>query len=294
MATRSDPEKWVILRRPLCFRACEYGLNGLSVARSIREGLQILEFDLSRIKVALTDGASVNDTTCDSLGISKDKHVNCYAHALALCIWDAVDLHDEVDLAISNMKDFIGLYHQSILLRESIDSICHQEGLQVRALPQPVKTRWFSLCIALGHVLVLEPAVKKIRDKRELLKRISVADGESSTRRLRFPSDDDFVVLRLIYPGLIAVTRCIALLEGSKLPTLSMVPCVMAKLRKDLFADGTKCRFNDTLWEQISRRCASKYPDVVLLAHALDPRFKNLRYLRDDHHGEVARAKNLC
>ena len=257
------------------------------------------EFQITSLAGVVTDNATnmVASMSTGELGL----HIRCFAHTLQLAVNDGMKL-PAISKATAAARRLVGHFNHSAQATKALKDAQLQQlgaddaGKETRPLTlvQDVATRWNSTFLMMQRLLQLRVPVYAV---------IFGPHTKNSDRMSLDVSDSYWATMEAICPVLEPLAEATELLATESSPTLSSVHVLLkslwealnstpgeAKVASDLknkIRDGLKKRFNLTP-DGLPSDASLTTP--AMIATALDPRYKTLRFLPEEKRTRVFEA----
>ena len=257
------------------------------------------EFEITCLAGVVTDNATnmVASMSTGELGL----HIRCFAHTLQLAVNDGMKL-PAISKATAAARRLVGHFNHSAQATKALkDAQLQQLGADDAGketcpltLAQDVATRWNSTFLMMQRLLQLRVPVYAV---------IFGPHTKNSDRMSLDVSDSYWATMEAICPVLEPLAEATELLATESSPTLSSVHVLLkslwealnstpgeAKVASDLknkIRDGLKKRFNLTP-DGLPSDASLTTP--AMMATALDPRYKTLRFLPQEKRTRVFEA----
>ena len=248
----------------------------------MEEILEKYKISQTKIKAVVHDnGANI----VAAMRLLEEKHgwasVRCAGHTLQLIIKDALK-DSNISRAISVSRCVVGFFHNSEMASTKLKAKQKQMGTKQHAMIQDVSTRWNSTFYMMERLL---------EQRWPLTATLSDPDLKGKKNYLDLKAEQ-WVLLEELVVGLRPFETATKYLSGQEYPTASCLPKLVKGLERNVqkfsfeTSSGKAFRSNakkgiGERWEGLLRISAEKdlEQDPVLLAAALDPRYRKLSFL---------------
>jgi hypothetical protein len=227
--------------------------------------------------------ACVHDNASNITLANSDEFVNwrscpCFAHTLQLAICDGMAIA-KIDEVVPGCAKLVGHFHHSTVATKALEEKQRVLTVLRHRLIQSCKTRWNSICDMFQRLHEQRPATAAVLGDRAFTK---LADE----RKLALP-DSHWRLIEEILPVLQALKCATTLLSSDLNVSCSIIYPVVHGLQTNHLnpcADDcpTVAEFKQAVSASLSRRlvhAADLHLKIPVIAAALDPRHKHLRFL---------------
>ena len=274
-------ENWQLNAKVLATRALDVSHTGRNIADRI---LQLKEeFGISEIPAVVTDNASNMVKAAEE---SKIQRVPCFSHTLQLAVEDGLNDPKLVKVFASARK-LVGHFSHSVKATEALKEQQRRMGAkQTKQVLQDVCTRWNSKYLMINRLLELRVAI------------FAVLHDESITKpsvKMSLELDDaTWKILESITPTLHPLTEATEKLTKEDEPTVGQIYILVHWLVSTLKPVAGDTAVVKTLKNKVIANLRNRFKldedgtpttnvltSVPMIATALDPRYKGLKFLND-------------
>ena len=280
---------WELVSTVVATRPVDAVHSGEVIAQRLSEILQEFAVPHKNVAGLVTDNAS-NMVVAGN--VTQFLHVRCFSHTLQLCIGEALKI-PAISRAVAAAKRVVKHFNQSSKASRALHAYQVNTGVQrPLCLIQDVCTRWNSTFLLMQRLIKLRVAVYSVIFDDKITK--------PSDRAQLDISDANWKVMEDVTPVLEPFAEATQLLTAESTPTLSSVPVVLQALYKGTAEgetdSGTVKELKKKLGAGLMQRfdlnksggpAESAVKSAAVIAAALDPWYKSLRFLEDHMRGQV-------
>ena len=286
---------WVMHNENISTKAMSDRHNGVNIARAISDVIN--DFSIKNIPYLLMDNAS---NMCVAAREAKVAHAGCFAHSLQLCVEDCLKLN-QISRALGAVRKLVGHFNHSVVSTQALlQKLTKDAGSKPLMFIQDVNTRWNSSYTMAQRLLLLRVPVFAVLYDDSVTK--------ASERSVLDMTNANWKVLETVLLVLEPFVQATEILTKEDTPTGSHVFVLINSLFSTLDddeSDTVTCRDLKTKIKQgMIRRFSVDHDGLpndealesspLVLALALDPRYKSLKFLTPSKREIVkARIKSL-
>ncbi|XP_046542831.1 E3 SUMO-protein ligase ZBED1-like [Haliotis rubra] len=232
------------------------------------------EFEIEYVCGLTTDNANNMTVAARATGFP---HVRCFAHTLQLAVHDALKLN-AIDNVIIHAQKLVSYFSKSVLATQELEDVQKRLGKTVKHVVTDVPTRWNSVYFMFERLNVLHASIVAVLhdDKFKKQKHLNLKDNQ-------------WRLLEQLIVALKPLVSATEVLCSEEFPTAAGVyPLVFALVTKHLIPSDLDTRIvadmKTTLADGLKSRLvtADFWLSPTMTATALDPCFKNLRFLNEE------------
>ncbi|XP_069140012.1 E3 SUMO-protein ligase ZBED1-like [Argopecten irradians] len=280
-------KEWKLQSCLLAVRLVEDRHTGVNIAKHVRELTS--EFGIKSVSAICTDNAANMEVAARAADIPS---VKCFAHTLQLAVTDGLKL-PLISKTLAAARRVVTHFNQSLIARSALKQ--KQEGNPL-SLIQDTPTRWNSSYFMMSRLLALRLPLYTVLYDDQITK--------TSDRSKLDISDAFWKIMEDIVPILEPFTEATELLGKEDQPTASAVFLLLNQLiRNDLCVSdldtGVVKSLKDTIRSGLMKRFHVDKDGIPLesiitcpqmLAAALDPRYKSLKFVCDESRAAIRKA----
>lgn len=208
-------------------------------------------------------------------------HLGCFAHVLNLAAQRGLKVK-QVSNILAKIRRIVGFFHRSSVAASLLKTNASNLDIPAKKLIIDVSTRWNSAFDMLERYLQMHVAVFATLLSKELT---------NKDKDIKFIQDEELILAEKVKECMKPLKTATTMLCSEKHPTVSVIHPLYNKLLKTyLNATDNDIPAISALKSAIASDLEGRYnkhQKVLLLATALDPRFKDLQHLDDKERFDV-------
>ena len=208
-------------------------------------------------------------------------HRPCFAHTLQIAVRQGLQV-SEVTQVLSRCRRLVSHFHHSYVASRALNTKQEQLHVPTRKLVQEVSTRWNSTF----------EMIERILEQRTALSAVLMESTKAVERALML-NNDEITILECTVKVLEPFAHATTMLCAEKLPSASIIkPVLTALVKKFLVISESEPVVATSMKNAILASINSHFQDAsitkaTLIASALDPRHKALKFLKSTEREEV-------
>ena len=209
------------------------------------------------------------------------QQIPCTAHTLQIAVNQGLKLQ-AVKETLSRCRRIVSHFKHSYVSQNALEAAQERLELPKHKLIQEVTTRWNSAFAMLERLTEQQAAVSAV-----------LAESKTSSDRDLILSSSEIAKIECIMGVLKPLAQATEMLSVEKMPSVSIVqPILTALLKRHLTPSDVEPSITNDLKSVISRNMQQHFSDeslrsLMLVASALDPRFKGLKFLSSSERSSV-------
>ena len=273
--------QWEFVDCVLATRSFPEHHTGENISSTIKEVLEAYEIADSTVSSIVHDQGSNMRRATNLLQIEKGwTGVNCSAHILQLCIGDGFKNNASIDRALGAARKLVSHFHHSTLATAELYKQQSQMNMDQQKLKMDCTTRWNSTLYMIQRLVANRWPVSAVLSDTTVTKR--------QDRTLDLTAHQ-WVLLEELAKLLEPLETATVFFCTERKVSISCILPIMHNVFTSMDSEegdsASITAFKTAVRESIMRRWSLDgiEPDSPLvLAAALDPRFKSLKFLTDD------------
>ncbi|KAM8766859.1 E3 SUMO-protein ligase ZBED1-like [Acanthopagrus schlegelii] len=284
-------KNWNMVSHSLTTMPLEERHTASNIAEWIEEVTAKFDIPAKKIKAVVHDnGANV----VAAAKILEERHgwasVRCAGHTLNLVVQNSLKYHQAISKCVAAARSLVEHFKKSELACTKLKDKQKQMGCKENMLVQDVSTRWNSTYAMLS----------RLQEQRWPV--TATLSDPAVTQRGKHYLDlkpEQWNLIEELNQVLEPFESATVFMSGQQYVTLSALPHLVQKLKKNIqspeFESAPVRSFQTHATEQVTERWQGllefipESPNTILLAAALDPRFRKLRFLAA---GEVLKVQS--